>query len=961
MNCFRIHRLIPALLAWLVLLRSGAAEQPYLYPMDFAPHEESAEDIQAREAMFEKTWSDYFAKLDAMTNGGDRKAFDAFVKATPGRTLLLLASDYGYEAFRQPALEKLTNDFLRNLTAAEKVLAKSGGIKDIGDVANLNTALEAAFLLKKNNAFTPGQSAMLEPLLAKYVDGKAVFWGFTRKFPYYLSGYNKESTTLNVAAYTKGLYAGTGKFQNTIDSFDAVWRQMTTQAYETDNSPHYDASVNLGTIFGWVVDFGLEEELRRAPDMRMILDRLAKTVMPNGESANYGKSMWSMRKIRVDGVEVDDYRVNGSMGLGTCLRWAYRLYGDPHYLYLARKYEAMNASGRAPLTLMPKAFDLNFFSVKGAEWGADAPLCATTIRLKGPGYALDRGVRREDVQPVQDKLMLSTGSHPRSPFMMMDLSFTQSKVKAMRRMGVDNHIFNGTHTVTVVGRPDDAQETNRIFIAPDDIPYPGTGEAAKAVSTCADPQGYELRDYSGTRVNADLAYGEVEYSRLQFEGVHARRKMALLNNGVMVVEDLVWADEKYKGGKNAGAIYNVWSSIIAKGANWVVNSPKRGHFPDGTDGGLTCTLLCIAPAPGLKIGQNSDIDFFAHAPLTRDKPVRIVSAILPLRHDDALTHARAVGEGIRTATDAAGNTTVRIPYSASQTLRVVLFAGGTMPAWYAIENTAGPVSLGSFSYNLKHPVNVSFAAAGEVVELRSGGKALSSGSDYSVTPGANAGDAATVRLLPACLNRLPPGAHAVEVLLKDNPPATFRVSVGDTRMNARLLPPYSVAFNDSSEFYVPGCKVEVERNENTIAALICGGKTLVRDSDYTQCGGILRFTPAFEKTLTDAHARTDLTIRTSSGADLALRLNADTRPGITLSNSRRSRSYTGDQMVLPWGYRDNQKVKATGGDFTVQFYPDWLFRGKPVEMHVKDGQTLKLPSTSFKSFRVWKKPAAKGS
>jgi len=853
-----------------VVATNPPSVRSYLYPMDFAPHSESKEDILAREKMFEDAWKSYFTNINAMIKSPDTRNLARFIKSTRADTLYMLGTEYGLAQLKEPAIAKLKVDFAKNIALAATVLSRQQRITDIGDVANLRSALHAAVELKKAGLFTADMSGQVEALLSKYVEGKCVFWGFTRKFPYFLSGYNKEVITMDVASDTKLLYQDTGKFPNTIDSFDAAWAQLTLNAYETDNSPHYDSSVNLLIVLNWAVKHGRLDDLKQAPHFRMFFKRMAATVMANGESANYGKSMSYMRKYQERGVAVDDFRISGSMGIGWCLRWAYKFYGDPDFLYLARKYEMMNASGKAPVTLMPKALDLNFFDVRGVTLRKDTPLSLTTLRLKGPGWSLDRGVRRENIQPVQDKLILSTGSHPRSPSMVMDMSFTQSKVKDQRRMGIDNLIFNGTHTVTIVGRPDAAEETNRIFLTPDDITYPGTGEFAGKKSACLDKQTYTISDYYATRVNANLAYGEVEYSRLQYEGVHARRKMALLNNGVMVVEDNIWTDDAYAGRKTAGTLYNVWTKVADKGLNWVITNPKTGHFPDGSNGGLMSTLLYFAPSGEFKQGLNSDIDFYVCAPLKKQITLKIVSAIIPMPYMRALSNGKVVGDGIKTVRDAAGNTVVRIPCGSEQTLKVSLFAGGSVPADYTIE-----------------------------------GKEPSAGRDFSVQ-----------------------------------------------KLDAKVNTPYSVSFGRRDEFYVPGFKSDFELNENRFRSVRIGDRSLLRGIDYRVCGNVLGLTPAFAKTLTDARARTNLTVSFTAGKDVTLKLNGDTTSFVTLFNSRRSRNYTADEMALPYGFTGNSRVKAVNGDYEIAFFDDWLFRGNPTVLVVKNNQTVKLPSTGYKSFHV---------
>lgn len=890
-------------------LRSSEAKpeaETYLYPMDFAPHEESAAEIAEREKKLEELSKANFQKLDAMVSNPDRKELDAYIKSKSPSHLLLLANEYGYTALKEPALQRIRQSYAKNLAAASKTLSVRG-IADIGDVYAFRSALDDAVMLKDAGQFTPEMSAPLEELITKYVEGKGGFTGFSRKFPFFLSGYNKEAIIMDVASSTKLLYQGTGKFPRTIDAFDAAWAQLTRNGYELDNAPHYDTSVNMPIILRWAIRHNRVDDLRNSPHFRMIFDRIGRMILSNGECANYGKSMTSMGKGTKDGVAYDDYRVGGGLGFAADLRWAYRFYGDPTYLYLARKYEMTNTDGKGHLTSMPKAQDLNFFNVRGAAYSKDYPLSYTTMRLKGRGPYLDRGIRRDGIMPIQDKLILSTGSHPRSPSMLMDMSYSQSKVKINRRMGIDNLMFNGTHLISIVWRPDEAERTNRIIIAPADKPYPGTGKAAVAKSDKEDDKeekdtdkpaegptdapsssspdssvntasgakpekiGYVMADYFATRINENLAYGEVEYSQLQYEGIHARRRMALLNNGVMVVDDTIWTDPSYKGGKNAGSLYNLWTQIVAKGANWVLTNPKKGHLPEGGTG-LTQVLVYFAPAPELKIGLLDKV-FHCSTLLKPDGKVHIVSAIIPIPQQKSAASGPTVGDGIKTRTDASGTTTVDIPYAPGQTLSVTFPGGREGLADYRIDGKGAPSKPAS---------------------------------------------------LPA--------------------------------RNAKVRTPYSVAFGNFSEFYLPNFKAEFEMNENRFRSFWIGGRELERVRDYNTLGNVLTFSPEFLKSLIDAKTRTDLTVKFTSGNDVVLRLNGDTTPGVKVSNARRSKTYINDEMFFPDGFRENNKVEAVGGNYSLTFYDDFLFRGKPTVIEVKNGQSVKLTNPLFRSMKIKKLP-----
>lgn len=834
---------------------AGAAE-PWMYPVDHAPHAESAEDIAARERLLETAWKEYFARLDRLVKDAKGKDFLEFVRKTSSRDLMVLVNDYGYEALREPCLAKAEKEYLKQIALAGKVL-ENKGIRDIGDVANLNNAMREAVVLKEAGRFTDELSAPLEAILQRHVETKAIFWGFTKKFPYFMSGYNKECITMEVASNTKLLYAGTGKFPHAIDAFDAAWSQMTLHAYELDNAPHYDSSVNLHIVLRWGMLHGRMDEIRAAPHFRMMFERMSRMALPNGEHANFGKSMAVFRTETIDGEVVDDLFVNGG-GLGTMMRWAYRFYGEPRFLSIGRKYELTNSRGKAPVILMPKAYDLNFFEVKQARLPDDYPLCTTTLRLKGRGNALDRGIRRAAIEPVPDKLVLATGSHPRSPAVLMDLSYTQSKAMAERRIGIDNHLFNGTHTVTIVGRPPEPERTNRVVIRPR---QPGPAVAKSA---------YRIRDSFVTRVDADLAYGEVEYECFQQEGVHARRRMALVNNGVLVVEDSVWTDEASAGGMQATALYNVWSRAIDKGGTWALSAPHRGHMPDGRNPGVSHALVCLAPAGDeavtLQEGRTHDT-LQATAPLATGRVTRFLSAVIPLPHDGIARRTAAITSGMRAVFGDAGSS-LRLPYAEGQAL-VVTFPG----------------------------------EPGATAEWKLEG-----------APGRESG-------------RVPPLAAAVN-------------------------PPYATSFGRTDVFDVPNFKADFALNENRFRSVRLGDTVLERDRDYVATGPVLRFTPAFTQSLVDAKSHEPLTVSFTRGPDVVLALNADTTPGIRLANGRRDKLYANDEMMLPYGYRENDRITAVGGAYRVTFYDDWLFRGSPTTIVVKDGETRKLPSRAYKSFRL---------
>lgn len=848
-----LHRLFLTLVFLLPI--ALMAQNTYLYPLDHAPHEDSADAVAQREHVLQKKWNDYFAQLNLWIKDPKGKDLADFIKKTSSRDLHTLVKDYGYESLLAPTLEKARAGFLREIALAKKTL-DGKGILDIGDVANLNNAMREALVLHAEGKFTTELSVLLEEILNSHVEKKSIFWGFTKKFPYFHSGYNKECITMEVGSNTKLLYQGTGKFPHTIDAFDAAWSQLTQHAYELDNSPHYDSSVNLYIILRWGMLHGKMDEIKNAPHFRMFCERMACMAMANGEHANFGKSMAVYRKITLNGRSFDDLFVNGG-GLGTIMRWAYRFYHDPTYLYIARKYEMTNSSGKGVLTFMPKAYDLNFFEVKQAMPRPDMTLNQCTIRLKGPGYSLDRGVRREQIQPVQDKLILATGTHPRSASLLMDLSFTQSKAMTNRRMGIDNHLFRGVHTVSIVGRPPEAERTNRIIVIPEN-------------KKMLEKSSYVLRDSFATRVNQDLAYGEVSYSTFQIPGVEAKRRMALLHNGVLVVEDTIQAADSLQEVVEVKTLYNVWTDSVARGENWVLSTPHAGHLPEGRSSESIQSLVYFSKSDDQKTeitdGKIHDT-IQSVAKLSKGKSVRIISIVIPLPDASAAKNAGLIGKGIVTGIDDSGST-VRIPYDAD-TILVVRFPS---------------------------------------------------------TPGSSA-----------------------EFFLQGK---QTRVTKKSAPRQARVNPPYSMAFGNQQEWYVPNFKADFALHETRITAIHCQGKALRRDLDYRLTGPVLTFTKEFSDRLIGQKFRGDLIVNFSEGKPVILKLNGDTTPCVILRNARREKSYINDEMMLAYGYRDNTKAIAVGGDYELTTYEDWLYRGNANKIIIKKGQTLNLAKPAFKSFRI---------
>jgi hypothetical protein len=283
-----------------------------------------------------------------------------------------------------------------------------------------------------------------------------------------------------------------------------------------------------------------------------------------------------------------EYLIDAAEGLTWCLKVGYRLFKDPFYLYVARKYEDFRINvgcsswNSNHVDLYPIDINRNDINLSVL---VNQPASYITHRITKEGSTnLGRG--DADYIEVQDKLILSTGHHPRSPYMLMDLAYTQSKSAPDHRIGVDNLIFNGAHICTYLGRPSEGFRINRPYVAPkslsSDFPIFNIAEKEVALSDAADSingyspkTDYVLGSYSVTPMYADVAYGEVNYTKFEYDGVSAKRKMFLLNNGILVVYDKITSASDKNRTDVVGVLYNVWPSVEKTGTNWLLQGTHQ--------------------------------------------------------------------------------------------------------------------------------------------------------------------------------------------------------------------------------------------------------------------------------------------------------------------------------------------------------------------------------------------------
>ncbi|WP_153301781.1 hypothetical protein [Endozoicomonas arenosclerae] len=612
------------------------------------------------------------------------------------RTLLILTTQENYfPQWRPLVIQRLQEEGeVARQAAIAAVEGNNGRINDLGQVTPIRAYVDYAWALHMLDAFHTDQLTVkrfrqrLEAFLDAYVEGVKPYYDNA----FWTTGYNKGVLAMDVASTVSLLYRGSPKYPRMKEAFSTFWHNVTTLSYDGDNSPHYDANTGFHAILSMAVRQGKENEVIGSVHLRRMMDRMARTVMSSGQSAKWGKSMEKSRGAYL--------RVSAGRGLPWVLKMGYLLWGEPFYLYVARKYERFYMKKQGPFRssgYIPDLWPLNIDapSVSLARPGPDDFSSRATPRITSSraynGLLLGRG--DTDYINVQDKLVLSTGHHPRAPYLLMDLSYTQHKAARDHRSGLDIQNFNGAHTITRKRRWAEANKNNGIYLNPSAYDYPSAPYPSSEVSapgkklTFLNTVGYNpafdytIDHYSAGSVSLEAAYGVVEYSRYQYENVSAKREVVLLHNGIVVVSDTISASDVYTGGHKGGSLYQVLPEHKSEvGHNWVLlkGIPKQLPFdlPEGEKSTLD-TLVLFASVPSeatIALSKNpydpvSREWFHTHTPVLAGEEYNLISLIIPLANSDekdALLRGIEVLKG-------SDSRKVRIPYTGQQQLEVEFF------------------------------------------------------------------------------------------------------------------------------------------------------------------------------------------------------------------------------------------------------------------------------------------------
>lgn len=676
-----------------------------IFPMDYAPHEETSTEIRAREIRLMNRKQVFNANLKkAIVSNTLGSWIENYITqfgtgnglALSYSTLTHLCLD-SFPQLKQPLIDSIKANIPRsyqtfqNELLADAAAGFTGGYpRDLFTVHPARDILENAYNLKLLGAYDSSTESFVKNFIFSCVENK----GGCYLGDFQTTGYNKEIFAIDVAFWIKMLYGDQPTlYPKSIASFESTWNGIMNCSYDGDNSPHYDAGTGVFLVLHWAYLLGREDVLRNTPHLHRILDRMAKTVMNSGENAKWTKCMGAFN------TNYSQYCNDAGVALVWVLQMAYRIFNDPFYLYVARKYE--DARFNAGVTRWQGdicnfwPIGINYSNVSQSKCPKDST-CYTTNRITTSStYANGMLLLRADTnyKIVQDKLILSTGHHPRSPYFLMDLSYTQSKAATDRRIGIDNLMFDGTNVSSYLDRPGEAFRSSRPFIAPDTLPFPVlnvvsgdyTPSAAYKTMMGFNPDtDYVIGAYGVFPINSNASYASIEYTKFQYTGVSALRRLVLLNNGIMVVYDKITSASNSGRNDNVGVLYNIWPSADAVGTNnrWVLQGT---HLPTLVDknvvGKGAIKTLFYFPIVGTAttVSVNTDVNrtnanlsrtYCAQTHLSAGQSAEIISLIIPLKDS---TRANELTQGI-TAVKSGVNYVITIPSPARP---IVVTIGGS--------------------------------------------------------------------------------------------------------------------------------------------------------------------------------------------------------------------------------------------------------------------------------------------
>jgi len=673
----------------------------HVFSMDFVPHNESDSEVAARETELNALHTDYLSYVEQQNaSGNGSMVIDELISKinkqndvnSALRTLITLTTAY-YPQWHNEVTARFREEGEKARLYAKQVIEDSDGkINDLKQVIPITRYMDYAWGLYIFDEFHGDSSEAVafrlefEDFVSSYIEGTKPYYDNA----YYTTGYNKEVSALDVASTISLLYKDSDKYPITKEAFSAFWLNVTQLSYDGDNSPHYDGGTGFHTILNMALRHGLESDVIASEHLLRMADRMARTVMSSGQSAKWGKSAEKSRYGQI--------MLTAGGGLPWNLKLAYRLWNNPYYLYVARKYEAFYLKPHASFVAKEYVPDLwpigiNAHDISQAKPSQEDKTTRATPRITSccayNGMLLGRG--DTNYVNVQDKLIVSTGHHPRAPYLFMDLSYSQHKGAEDHRTGIDAHNFNGAHTVTRKNRWFESNKNNSVYINPVEFDYPSAPYPSKQlgapgnINIFKEVMGYNpavdyvVDSYGAENISEDAAYGFVDYKKYQYSGVGVKRQVVQLHNGIAVVSDTISTEQTYLGGHEGGALYQVLHELkAASGDNWVLLQGQQKMLPTelSTDEKESVdTLVMFASVPeGVSISLVKNPDdpenrewLSAYKTLKVDDTFTLISLIVPLARTEDI---EVFTSGVEVESHNDTDSTVRIPYSRQQQLQV---------------------------------------------------------------------------------------------------------------------------------------------------------------------------------------------------------------------------------------------------------------------------------------------------
>ena len=681
------------------------AQNSAIFPLDFVPHEETITEVSTRETRLTNNQKNFFDNLNSAINTGTLSTWvnyylptldinsDMSAYTNSLYELTRLSIDYNYSQLVPILTTKLNDAAQISLTNYKKqsLLEISqhytGLPRDLNTVIQATSMLRSSVCLKLLGVYTGAAKDSTESFINKYIENKGDFVG-----NFITGGHNKEIYKMDIGSLIAFLYKeDTLKFPVSKKTFEGYWYTVTRQSYENDNSPHYDSSTGTWLILYQALLHDRLNDLKIRDDFHRILTRMARTVMNSGECAKWSK--WTGRIYSGNTQPTCD----GGYVLHWDLKMGYLLFNDPFLLYVSRKYEDLRFNGPIAdwatynVCLYPKG--INFETVKNVISPVNTTNSIVTKRLTGQpnnpykGLSISRGDTNTVL--VQDKLVLSTGHHPRAPYMMIDMSYTENKSSGDHRIGVDNLMFDGTQLNCYLDRPGNGTQVSRPILCPVKYTFPIIpalyGDVFCTLDYTTKMGGFDssfdyvIKTDSVKDLSANAAFGVIEYSKFQYTGVSAKREILLLHNGITLIVDRMKTNSLYNGGFNAGVIYQIVPSISSKDVNnrWVLQSNHIPTLVDRTGNPSGFSTLYYFPKVGTITDTSIltddslpshaiDQDFSAFKVINSGDSVNILSMMIPIRNTSL---AQNFVNSIKT-TENNGTFNVIIPKDASNSISV---------------------------------------------------------------------------------------------------------------------------------------------------------------------------------------------------------------------------------------------------------------------------------------------------